>query len=61
MQSITNFLQNRKSVRDFRDKKASSETINEIKAAIEQIRNESKEKSVEFNFYEDGKEISNEL
>lgn len=61
VQTITNFLQNRKSVREFRDKKANAETIDRIKSAIEQIRNESSEKAVEFNFYEDGKSIAKEL
>ena len=61
MQSINNFLQNRKSVRDFRDKKANNKVIQEIMLAVNKIRSESNGHSVEFNFYEDGKSIYDKL
>ncbi|MDO5707035.1 MAG: nitroreductase family protein [Andreesenia angusta] len=59
--AIIRFLENRKSVREFRNKKANKKTLEEIKNAVEKIGRESEDKNICFNFYEDGKSIYKKL
>ncbi len=59
--AIARFLENRKSVRDFRDKKANKSTIEQIKNAIEQISAEVERDDIFFDFFEDGKSVYDKL
>lgn len=59
--AIARFLEKRKSVRDFRDKKANASTIQEIKNAIQSINEETGRDDIFFDFYEDGKSVYDKL
>lgn len=58
---MTNFLKNRKSVREFRGKKVSKDTLKEIQSLLNEMENEKTKNKVKFNLYENGEDIYKKL
>ncbi len=58
---MNNFLRNRKSVRDFKDKKMKDEMLGEIKGYCNQLRGEIAKEGFEFLLFEDGERIYKSL
>ncbi len=54
---MTNFLTNRKSVREFKEKELNLDTLNEIKATLSSLEREAKEGDIEFRLYENGQAL----
>lgn len=58
---ISNFLRNRKSVRDFKEKKVSFDLLEDIRQDLRLAENEDITGSIKFKLYENGKNISEPL
>lgn len=58
---MTNFLKNRRSVREFRRKKTDQDTLIEIISLLGELENQARKNKVKFNFYENGKKIFDNL
>lgn len=58
---MTNFLKNRRSVREFRRKKVTKDTLKEIQSFLNELENEKTKDKVKFNLYEDGEGIYEKL
>ncbi|WMM25725.1 nitroreductase family protein [Tissierella sp. MB52-C2] len=58
---MTNFLRERKSVREFKNKKIDVDVLSDIKVYLESIENEENNGSVRFSLYEYGEKLYNEL
>lgn len=54
---MTNFLKNRRSVRDFRNKKVSPEVLDNIKVTLKELENEFSTGNIKFRLYEYGENI----
>lgn len=58
---MNNFLKNRKSVRDFKDKKLDKKTIQKVKEYCQQLENEKSKGDFRFVLYEDGQKVFDAL
>lgn len=58
---MTNFLKNRKSVREFRNKNINSDILDEIKLYLDSLEKEEKTKDIRFKLYEYGEKLYKEL
>lgn len=58
---MTNFLKDRKSVRDFKNKEIKKSVLEEIKLYCNELEKEKLEIGFEFSFFEDGKKIYESL
>lgn len=58
---MTNFLKNRRSIREFRRKKVDQDTLIEIISLLGKLEKEKEEYNIKFNFYEDGDNIFEKL
>lgn len=54
---MTNFLKNRRSVRDFKKKKADEETLKKLRGYLQVLEKEDKDGSIKFNLYENGPKL----
>lgn len=59
--NINNFLNNRRSVREFRDRPLNPDKIKEIKRVLKELLSEEEKKHINFHIYENGKIISKAL
>lgn len=58
---MTNFLKNRRSVREFRNKKVDRELLNNIEKILGELGKEEKGTNINFKLIEDGEGLSNRL
>ncbi|NMA86577.1 MAG: nitroreductase [Tissierellia bacterium] len=58
---MSNFLKDRKSVRDYKKKKLDSEIIADVKVLFEEIQGEANNKYFDFILFEEGEKIYNDL
>ena len=58
---MNNFLRDRKSVREFRDKKVDSKTLDKVQESINLVLEEAKGENIGLSLYMDGKNIYEEL
>lgn len=58
---MTNFLQERKSVRDFKKKNITGQDMDKIRAVIDTVGTENKDKGITFRLFENGKIIAQAL
>lgn len=54
---MTNFLKNRKSVRDFKNKKVNEVVLKKVNEEIKELEKEIRKGNINFNLYEDGGKI----
>ncbi len=59
--SMNEFLENRKSIRDFKSKDLSDSDLKQVESVISDINKLSKEYSVEYKLYNDGSKVYNAL
>lgn len=58
---MTNFLKNRKSVREFKNKNANIDILDEIKLSLDILEKEEGSNSIKFKLYENGEKIYDRL
>lgn len=58
---MSNFLRNRKSVREFRKKEVDKDTLNLIRGNLESIGEENQDKNIRFKLHEDGDLVFDKL
>lgn len=58
---FTNFLEERQSIRDYKDKMVDKESMSKLKDYISEIRKECKNNKIDFILFEDGKKVYNKL
>lgn len=58
---MTNFLKNRKSVREFKNKKVDSKVLDEVKFYLNALEKEESNGNIKFNMYEYGEKLYNDL
>ncbi len=58
---MSNFLRNRKSVREFKKKKVDTETLNKIRSSMDSLVEEQDSQHINFILYENGEHIYNNL